>query len=458
MPRFDPDTTAVSNRTYQAWPAVRNGLASEIVALHGELLESERLPPEVLEAAQMAQFREMLAFAAPRSGTCARQLAASGRSVQDFQSHADLRNLPLLGREDLQRAGDDLFCENVPGDQGRIFETSSSGSTGQPVVVRKTGINQLFWSAYLLRQHYWHDTPFDVRYTVIRQSAKEYSETADWGPPYVHLFRTGPVQSIPITTPLTEQVRLLREFQPEMLLIYPTNLRPLLDLWREGDPAFANVRHLRSIGEACPRDLKEAIAEIDPSISYVDTYSSEELGTIAVDCPEGPGLHVMAESLILEVLDDAGQPCAPGQTGRVVVTDIQNLATPLIRYDTGDYAVAGRRCVCGRGLPVLESVEGRHRNLLTKPNGDRNFPILGHNEYREIAPTVRQFQLVQETVDTVRARFATDAPLSDEERAGLTAFIQETLGYPFQVVIEEQRESIPRQPGGKYEDFISLVD
>ena len=65
--------------------------------------------------------------------------------------------------------------------------------------------------------------------------------------------------------------------------------------------------------------------------------------------------------MILEILDEAGRPCGPGETGRVVLTDLHNFATPLIRYEIGDYAEAAGPCPCGRGLPVATRLRGQRR-------------------------------------------------------------------------------------------------
>ena len=57
----------------------------------------------------------------------------------------------------------------------------------------------------------------------------------------------------------------------------------------------------------------------------------------------------MAENLIVEIVDDKGAPCASGEIGRVIVTDLHNFATPLMRYDIGDYAEVAAPCLCGGG-------------------------------------------------------------------------------------------------------------
>ena len=95
-------------------------------------------------------------------------------------------------------------------------------------------------------------------------------------------------------------------------------------------------------------------------MTVVDIYSCTEAGYLAFSCPEQGNLHVQAESVIVEVLDRAGKPCAPGEEGEVVVTPLLNFAMPLIRYAVGDRAVVGEPCACGRGLPTLKTV-GRSR-------------------------------------------------------------------------------------------------
>src|SRR6185295_14515719 len=97
-------------------------------------------------------------------------------------------------------------------------------------------------------------------------------------------------------------------------------------------------------------------------VGVVDVYSSEECGQIALQCPEHEQYHVQSESVLVEVLDDEGRPCAPGTIGRVVLTTLQNFAMPLIRYDIGDFAEPGPACPCGRALPVLTRIVGRVRN------------------------------------------------------------------------------------------------
>jgi phenylacetate-CoA ligase len=446
----------VSNSSAQGWPPLRLGLAAEIAAIHAEFEESQWLVGEALEIRQMAQFRQMLAFASTHSPVCARQLELSGLGVEAFTSLEALHRLPVLTRQDLQRSGSGFFCKGVPADQGKVFETQSSGSTGEPVRVKKTGINQLFWYGYLLRNHSWHRLPFAARYSVIRQSAERYQENLNWGAPYELLFRTGPIQAIPISTPLTEQIGLLRKFQPEMLLIYPTNLRAMLEIWRRDGSGLTNLQFIRCIGETLPDDLRRAVAEFDRGIYMVDTYSSEECGTITLQCPDAGGHHVMSESLIVEILDESGNACEPGQTGRIVITDLQNLASPIVRYDTGDYAQLGGQCACGRGLRRLEKVLGRRRNLVVRPNGDRHYPLVGFQQFDAIAP-IRQFQMVQETLQRVTVRFVTEQPLTPEQKSALADVVQDALAYPFELEIIDQREYFPRQAGGKFEEFISRV-
>ena len=144
-----------------------------------------------------------------------------------------------------------------------------------------------------------------------------------------------------------------------------------------------------------------------------------------------------------------------GRGGRVVVSDLHNFATPLIRYDLGDFAEVGRPCPCGRGLPVLARIIGRTRNALVTADGKRHYPLLGQTGFLDIAP-ILQHQFVQTAFDVVEARVVTREPLAPEQVRRLQAHVGKRLpaGIRIEVV---QVESVPRSPGGKYEDFISLV-
>ena len=66
-----------------------------------------------------------------------------------------------------------------------------------------------------------------------------------------------------------------------------------------------------------------------------DEYGCGELGTIAHECPAGK-LHTSDGNMIVEILD-GDRPCRPGEKGEIVVTELNNLALPLVRYRSGDF-------------------------------------------------------------------------------------------------------------------------
>src|SRR6185437_4278751 len=80
-----------------------------------------------------------------------------------------------------------------------------------------------------------------------------------------------------------------------------------------------------------------------------ETYGSREFMLIGAECDRHRGLHLTAENLLVEVLDDDGQPTPPGEEGDVVITDLYNYGMPFVRYANGDRGVAGfEGCACGR--------------------------------------------------------------------------------------------------------------
>src|SRR3546814_616774 len=148
-----------------------------------------------------------------------------------------------------------------------------------------------------------------------------------------------------------------------------------------------------------------------------DSYSCEEAGYLTMQCPDHEVYHVQSENVLLEVVDDDGRPCGPGETGRVLITSLHNFATPLIRYELGDYAEVGSPCACGRGLPVIKQVLGRKRNRLILSDGRSEFPYLGdHEEFRAITTKVREFQYIQRSVDAIEKLMVVSS--SEERRVG----------------------------------------
>ena len=159
--------------------------------------------------------------------------------------------------------------------------------------------------------------------------------------------------------------------------------------------------------------------------------------------------------MMVEVLDEAGDPTPPGEIGRVVVTGLHNFAMPLIRYEIRDFAEPGGPCPCGRSLPTLKRVVGRLRNTLILPNGDKRWPLTGFHGFRGIAP-IRQYQLVQKSLERIDVRYVVDRPLTAAEEDQLRVVIIKSLGHPFELHFQ-YFDKLTKTSGGKFEEFISEV-
>jgi len=446
-----------------AWPAVPGQQGLLLAALLTQLEQSQWWPAAAIEQAQMRQLGVLIEHARTHSRFHAERLAQF-RPDQVRGLRECLSAIPLMRRADLQSRRADIDCAWLPPEHGELSLAQSTGSTGEPVSVRRSGLNGLIWMAMTLREHLWQRRDFSQSLAVVRAQLAEEDKArsgvswTDWGPPVSHLFASGPSHGMNLQTDIRRQVEWLRQIRPAYLLTYPNNLSALLDL-AEVDPdhlaGLGRLIQVRTIGETLHDSLRERCRDV-LGVGVADLYSTQEVGVIAIECPRGGGYHVMAEGVVIELLRDDDQPCAAGETGRIIVTDLHNFATPLIRYDLGDLVVADGPCACGRGLPKIRRILGRQRNLLRIPDGRRYWPLVGAFGYREIAP-VRQYQIVQRSLERVTLRLAVERPLSVVEEGALAEILVEFLGHRFAVDFEYCTPVIPRGPGGKFEDFVCEI-
>lgn len=435
-----------------SWPAIPDWQGGATLALLYQLEQSQWLPPERLAELQMRQLDQLLRHAYAHVPF----YRDRWRTAFDPSAPASaerLTALPLLTRRDLLESYDALRSENIPPEHGAVAELRTSGSTGSPVRVRKTQFSQLFWNAFTLREHRWHERNMAGKLAVIRHGVAE-GRFPSWGVATAGVVATGPAVNLSASADVGRQLEWLQREQPDYLLTYPSNVAALAALALERGVRLPRLCEVRTLGEMLSGEVRDACREAW-KVPIVDAYSANEVGYIAAQCPRHEHYHVQSEGVLVEVLDERGAPCAPGETGRVVVTDLQNLGTPLVRYEIGDYAEPGAPCDCGRGLPVLARVAGRVRNMLVSADGKRHWPLLGSRKFIEVAP-VLQHQVVQKEYDLIEVRLVTARPIDASEEARLSAMILAAMP-PGMRLVFRHCDSIPRGKGGKFEDFVSEV-
>ena len=215
------------------------------------------------------------------------------------------------------------------------------------VVVVNTTNTMLAWQdALTLRAQVWALRDFSQSVAVIRKYPKgpaEYPDglrTQSWSPS-AFPFTTGPAMFLTTSyTSLEQQWEWLNRMRAAYLMTYPSVVRGFAKLAEKEGKLPASLRGITTVGEVVDPDLREiAVRFLNAPIH--DIYSSEEAGIMALQCPDCTAYHVQSESVIVEVLNANDRPCAPGETGRVVVTPLHNYAMPLLRYEIGDFALAG---------------------------------------------------------------------------------------------------------------------
>lgn len=448
-----------------AWPAVATGTAAELMALQRQLDASQWWPAEKLRAQQFRQLRLLLTHAARHVPFHGKRLRDAGITLDTALTDEVWSRIPVLTRRDVQELGDQLHARDVPKSHGPISDATSGGSSGVPVRVKKTALDNLLWSAMHVREEIWHrEDPMGLMARIRRvppgftpqQAALLMSPTGmimpNWGPPTNLLWETGKIALMDDRVAIPDQITFLQRLQPAYLYCFPANLRLLLGHCRDQGVRFPSLRAVWTFSEMVEDSLRAMCRDV-LGCRIVHNYTSAEAGYMALQCPEHAHFHVQSEVVHLEVLRPDGSACGPGEIGKVVITPLHNFATPLLRYEIGDEAEVGAPCACGRGLAVLRRIVGRTFDYLTMPDGVRRRVDTGYYRISAI-PAVREFQIAQLALDRIELRLALARPLTADETATVKDVLVKEFGAEFQFAITVH-DSITRTEAGKLRAFVS---
>jgi len=445
-----------------SWPALPEAVGLMMLGLQYQFERSEWWPPERLRAHQFRQLQSLLDHAAAEVPYYRDLLSRAGFRPGETLTESVWQRIPILTRREVQQRGMDLHAGRYPSFHGKKSEQHTSGSTGMPTAVLRTELTGLIWEAITLRDNLWHRRDMSGTFAALRirqspgENAPDGARALAWSLGAGAAFVTGPSLVLRGVRPISEQIAWLGREQPDYILIHPTILRAMLR-----DPEGRGLHHERlkaviSYSELVPAGLGELLAETW-GVPLQDIYTSEELGYIALQCPDLPHYHVQSEAVFVEILDEAGAPCPPGRVGQVVATSLHNFAMPLIRYALGDYAEAGPPCPCGRGLPVLARIVGRLRNMLRAPSGAWIKLDFVPMEQATDLPII-QYQLAQLSLSVIEARLVTLRPLTPAEEERVRDLVANQCGASGFTIEIRYRDSIPRSAGGKFEEFLCELD
>jgi phenylacetate-CoA ligase len=457
-----PDYFQFRRSVANAYPPVPTQTGAVMAAMANELLRNEWRTPEEIRERQLRQLRSLVGHAAQHSPYYANRLKQAGVRAEEIKSVEDYARVPILGRTDLQDHHDAIAARKLPQGIKAAGEMSTSGSSGSPVKVRATSFSALVWWACNMRANVWADCHPEGCMASIRFLDKKKAAAAHqpkgahmphWGGPLSQFFKTGEAYAMHIALDLENQADMLERANPHYITSYPTNLVSLGRLLRQRGVTLDRLEHIQTVSELLTAERRAEIEDLFGAVVF-DTYSCVEVGYVANDCPERHGYHVHEENVLVEVVDDDGRPVKPGEVGRVLLTGLCNYGFPLLRYDVGDYAVAGarERCECGRGLMRLERIIGRQRGQLLSTDGRTLFSSPLSVAFRD-AGLVRQFQVIQHERTRLEVIIVPMDGFGPAQEEVIRSAVQDYLGQGVEVSFSLV-EKIPRTPGGKFLDFI----
>jgi phenylacetate-CoA ligase len=412
-----------------------------------KVMRNQWKEPAELRSLQEKKVRNLLEYAYQKNEFYHRQFRKSNVSPSDFGKLDDIRKFPLT----IKRAMMENYPYNIVSkvvDIKKCMKASTSGSTGQNLDLVYDIRTYEYYMAVTYRNFAalgykpWHRLAY-TRYEPFKIENQFYEKLGITKRLFLSVFLS-----------YEKQVELLQEFKPDAVTAYPSMMIEWAKLLKERGDTIRIPVFIRAEAEILTEEAKTLIEDVFESPIY-EEYGSAEFVQFAWECRNG-GFHISCDSILVEFLDDDGEPVAPGEEGEIFVTSLEARAMPFIRYSINDRGIPlDGTCSCGRGLPLMKLVVGRDDDFIWLPSGKRVNPRL-IIPFFELAVGVKEFRIVQERKDFIVVEIIPGLKFTIEEQEKLRSNLLDVLKEPVELSFNLCDE-IPRGRHGRPRPILSKV-
>lgn len=443
-------TRLVSGALFPAQEALKR---HDTVAVHRQLEDSQWWSQDRLQRLQVQRLRSLLLQAQQQVPYYRALFARIGFEPEAVTAVADLQALPFLDKVAIRAHAEALKAANARG----LARFNTGGSSGEPLIF------------FIGRERVSHDVAAKWRATRWWEVDIGDPEVVVWGSPIElsgqdrlravrdRLLRTELLPAFEMSEGRVDDfVGRIRARRPKMLFGYPSALSHIaLHAERRGirmDDLGIRVAFCTS--ERLYDHQRAAIARIF-GCRVANGYGARDAGFIAHECPSG-GMHITAEDIVVEIVDGEGRVLPPGQAGEIVITHLATGDFPFIRYRTGDVATLGTAaCACGRGLPLLESIQGRATDFVTAADGTVMHGLALIYVLRDL-PGVAAFRIIQHSLGLTRVQVVAGPGFAADTEGRIRSGLRARLGQEVEVQVELQ-PAIAAERSGKFRYVVSHV-
>lgn len=412
-----------------------------------ELRTNQLLSSSRLEEYQRNKLSRLLHHAWSNVPFYRHRFESAGIHESDLNSADVLSNIPLLTKKEINENRENMLAINNAG--RKLMKNSTSGSTGEALYFFTDLDSWAVRRAVVIRNEELIHVRLGERKATLWGAAIDINKNKNIRG---HLHRLVNnyimLSSYDLSgDTLREYVSQLNGYCPVLLTTYPGPGYDLATYMLDNDLSVASIRAVITSAETLYPWQRELMEKAFACPVY-NRYGCREFGDIAHECTRREGLHVNADRVVLEVLDENLQACNPCQSGDIVITDLDNYGMPFIRYRIGDRgSYLDKPCSCGLGFPLLEGVEGRTLDVVRAGNGKSIGGTFWTLLFRS-KPGFRSFQVVQDDKSGIKVYYEKDCMVKELPLNFFAAKIRETCGENFRIIFQEVDE-IERTSSGK---------
>ena len=368
-----------------------------------EFEKTQFWPAARIQELQWQRLRKMLRFAYERSPYYQERFKQAGIHPQDIRTPESFLHVPILTKDDIRQNQVRLLARGIPVES--YVDNFTGGSTGSPICFKVSKKRWASRKAITHRHDFWTGWKIGEKRGELWGHPEQRPFNTTWG----RLRNALLYRSVILNTFDVDQLNFsrfvdeLRRQKVRHLIAYSRSLLMFANYIAKLRIELPLLESAITTAECISPD-ERAFIEQTLQCRTFDRYGCREFSVIASECEAHAGLHLAAETLLVEFVV-RGRWAQPGEVGEIFVTDLLNEAMPFIRYKVGDMgAPIEGQCSCGRGLPRMQMVAGRVTDFIHTPD-DRWLSGVAINTYLiSQMPGVRQAQLIQQECDHLHFR------------------------------------------------------